>query len=196
VLALVLASLTSNIGYPALFLIIAVESSGVPLPGETALITAGVLASSGRLAIVPVIALAASAAIVGDNFGYLLGRRLGRRLMLRRGRFENARGRALDRAERFFARHGPKAVFLGRWITGLRIWAAWVAGATRMPWPTFLFWNALGGLAWAISVGLAAYLIGTAADNIATRVGEGAAAAVVLALVAGSLVVAYRRRNS
>jgi membrane protein DedA with SNARE-associated domain len=185
-LAPALASLTSNVGYPALILLVAVESSGVPVPGETALITAGVLASRGDLAIVPVIVLAAAGAIVGDNLGYLLGRRVGRRIMLRGGRFEAA----LERAERFFARHGAKAVFLGRWVTGLRIWAAWVAGATHMRWRTFLLWNALGGIVWAASVGLAAYLIGAATEKIATRVGEGAAAVVILALVAGPLVIA------
>ena len=190
----VLASLTSNVGYPALLLLVGIESAGIPVPGETALITAGVLASDGHLAIVPVIVLGAAGAIIGDNIGYLLGRRLGRRLLEREGRFQTARGRALASTERFFARHGAKAVFLGRWITGLRIWAAWLAGATHMPWRTFAVWNAAGGIAWATSVGLAAYLLGTAAERIASRVGLGAAGLVIAAGLVAALVVIYRGR--
>lgn len=107
---LILASLTSHVGYVALVLLVAVESSGVPVPGETALIAAGVLASDGRLSIVLVIALAASAAIAGDNAGYQLGRHLGRRALVRPGRFQQTRSRMLTRGEVFFDRHGPKAV--------------------------------------------------------------------------------------
>ena len=163
------------------------------MPGETALITAGVLAAAGHLAIVPVIALAAIGATVGDNIGYALGRRLGRRFLLRAGRLEELRARMLERAESFFARHGPKAVFLGRWITGLRVWAAWLAGAGRMEWRVFFAWNALGGIAWATTVGLAAYLAGEAVTTVAERAGEVIAGLVVVAAVA-ALVVARRRR--
>ena len=95
------------------------------------------------------IAIAAIAAIVGDNIGFALGRKLGRRVLLAPGPLLHHRRRVLAVGEPFFDRHGPKAVFLGRWTTGLRITAAWLAGANRMSWTTFLFWNALGGIAWA-----------------------------------------------
>src|ERR1700674_5533748 len=153
-------SVAHNLGYPALVLLVMLESSGVPLPGETALITAAVLASQHRLQIALVIALAAAAAIVGDNVGYLIGRKGGRWLLLRPGPFSHHRARVLRLGEPFFARHGSKAVFLGRWILGLRTWAAWLAGAGHMPWHSFALWNAAGGISWAITIGLIAYYAG------------------------------------
>jgi membrane-associated protein len=137
-----------NRGYPALVLLVMAESSGVPLPGETALITGAVLASQHRLQIALVIAFAAAAAILGDNAGYLIGRKGGRWLLLRPGPFAGRRARVLEVGEPFFARHGSKAVFLGRWILGLRTWASWLAGASHMPWRSFALWNAAGGISW------------------------------------------------
>jgi membrane-associated protein len=192
---LTLASLTTHVGYVALVLLVAVESAGVPVPGETALIAAGVLASDGRLSIVVVIVLAALAAITGDNLGYQLGRRLGRRALVRPGRWAEPRGRVLARSEAFFEAHGPKAVFLGRWITGLRVWAAWIAGATHMRWRVFLVWNALGGIAWAASVGAASYFLGRAAARVITHIGEGAAVLIAIAVVAAVVTMRYRNRD-
>ena len=146
---LALVMLSPQLAYLVLFALVGAESTGVPVPGETALIAAGVLAHDGRLHIEYVIALAALAAIMGDNLGYLIGRTGGRRLLERPGPFERHRREVLTRGEPFFARHGPKAVFLGRWVAGLRIAASWLAGINRMHWPVFLFWNAVGGVAWA-----------------------------------------------
>jgi membrane protein DedA with SNARE-associated domain len=145
-------SVAHNLGYPALVLLIMFESSGVPLPGETALITAAVLASQHRLQIALVIASAAAAAILGDNVGYLIGRKGGRWLLRRPGPFARHRARVLEVGEPFFARHGSKAVFLGRWILGLRTWASWLAGASHMPWRSFSLWNAAGGISWATTL--------------------------------------------
>ena len=128
-------------GYPLLFLLVMAESSGVPIPGETALIAAAVLASKGTLQIELVIAIAAAAAIVGDNIGYLIGRKGGRWLLERPGRFSDQRLRVLATGEPFFERHGPKAVFFGRFVLGLRVWASWLAGATYMPWHKFVSRN-------------------------------------------------------
>src|SRR2546430_12311664 len=152
-------------GYPLLFAIVMSESSGVPVPGETALITASILASKGKLQIELVIPLAAAAAIIGDNIGYLIGRKGGRWLLERPGRFERQRRQVLVTGEPFFERHGPKAVFFGRFLLGLRVWASWLAGATRMPWRSFFFWNAAGGICWATLVGLVAYFLGESATN-------------------------------
>lgn len=178
-----LINLPANIGYPILFALIGGESAGVPIPGETALLTAGVLSSHGQFHIEIVIAIAAAAAIVGDNVGYLIGRTAGRRLLERPGAFERHRRAILLKGEPFFAKHGPKAVFLGRWVAGLRVAAAWLAGINRMPWPTFIFWNALGAIAWATSVGLLAYYLGPAAERLFKVLGVAgiATAAVVLA---------------
>ena len=152
-------------GYPLLFVLVMGESSGVPIPGETALITAAVLASKGKLHIELVIPLAAAAAIVGDNIGYVIGRKGGRWLLERPGRFQRQRHEVLAVGEPFFERHGPKAVFFGRFLLGLRVWASWLAGITRMHWRSFVLWNALGGICWATSVGLIAYFLGHSAGN-------------------------------
>src|SRR6202167_6461533 len=114
-------------GYLLLFLAVRAESSGVPIPGETALIAAAVLASQGKLKIELVIPLAAAAAIVGDNIGYLIGRKGGRWLLERPGRFQRQRREVLTTGEPVFERHGPKAVFFRRFILRLRVWASWLA---------------------------------------------------------------------
>src|SRR2546423_14313671 len=129
-----LIDLPQPVGYAAVAVFVAVESSGVPVPGETALIAASVLASQGKLRIELVIAIAAAAAIVGDNIGYLLGSRFGRAALERPGFMHERRLAARRRGDDLFARHGAKAVFLGRWIAVLRIWAAWLAGISSVPW--------------------------------------------------------------
>jgi membrane protein DedA with SNARE-associated domain len=163
----VLATLVnvSHVGLPLLFALIAVESMGVPLPGETALFAASILAADGRFSIVAVIAIAATAAIVGDNVGYLIGRKAGRRLLEAPGPFERHRRGVIAYGQPFFDRHGPKAVFLGRFVAGLRITAAWLAGVNHMPWKSFLFWNATGGIVWATTIGVLAYAFGHAAER-------------------------------
>jgi membrane protein DedA with SNARE-associated domain len=138
------------------------------------------------------IATAAGGAIVGDNFGYLIGRTGGRRLLERPGFLEDQRRRIIEEGEPFFARHGAKAVFLGRWVAGLRIAAAWLAGINRMPWGQFLFWNGLGGIAWATSVGLLAYFLGPTAETIFKTIGI---AGVGLAAVALLGFLLWRRRG-
>lgn len=188
-----LISVASNVGYPLLVVLIMAESGGLPVPGETALVTAGVLASRGRLQIEFVIVLAAAAAIVGDNIGYVIGRKGGRWMLERPGRFARQRHEVLATGEPFFERHGPKAVFFGRWLLGLRVWASWLAGATRMPWPRFLFWNAAGGIGWATTVGLLAYFLGHSAGSAISSIGlYGLAAA---AIAGGGLLLSRRRRR-
>ena len=174
---------TSGIAYLVLALLVGGESAGLPLPGETALITGAVLASQGKLALPAVVATAAAAAIVGDNFGYLLGRQGARRLLSRPGRFETARRGFLQRGEAFFERHGAKTVFFGRWLPFLRVTAALLAGAHRMHWPKFLAWNALGGISWAVSVGLAGYVLGEAAAAVLHTAGLVVAGALAIAVL-------------
>ena len=165
----------------------------MPVPGETALIAAGVLASDGRVHIEFVIAIATVAAILGDNIGYLIGRTGGRRLLERPGLLEDHRHRIIEHGEPFFERHGPKAVFLGRWVAGLRIAAAWLAGINRMPWRRFLFWNALGAIAWATSVGLLAFWLGPTAEKVFRDVGLAGVGLVVA--VVGAIVLWRRPRD-
>jgi membrane-associated protein len=181
-----------NVGYAAVFALIAVETMGIPVPGETALIAAALLAHDGQLEIVPLVAVASAAAILGDNVGFAIGRHGGRRLFERPGPFHEHRLRVLEQGEPFFAKHGPKAVFLGRWVAGLRIASAWLAGMNKMSWPTFLFWNALGGIVWACATGFAVYALGDVAEKIFTVAGPVAAGLVVVGLIA---FFVWRRRR-
>jgi membrane-associated protein len=189
-----LASLidVGHTGYLVLFLLVMAESGGVPVPGETALITGGILASQGSLQIELVIVVAASAAIVGDNLGYQIGRKGGRWLLQRPGRFHRQRLQVLARGEPFFERHGPKAVFFGRFLLGLRVWASWLAGATHMRWRSFVFWNACGGICWATAIGLLAYFLGNAAGNAIKTFGLFGLLAVLLVVV-GVLIAHFRQ---
>jgi membrane protein DedA with SNARE-associated domain len=163
-------------GLLALFLIVMLESAGVPLPGETALVAAGVFASRGELNIAAVIIAAAAAAIIGDNLGYWVGRTGGRSVLAR----WTVTSRTLPWAEGFFERHGPKTSFFGRFFSILRVTAAWMAGVSRMRWWTFFLWNAAGGICWALLVGLVAYLFGQAAADAIAKYG----------LIGGALIVA------
>ncbi|MBS1868500.1 MAG: DedA family protein [Actinobacteria bacterium] len=188
-------TVSSSLGYllPAL---IALESLGVPSPGETALVLACVMASQGKLQIELVLLIAATAAIVGDNVGYWIGRKAGRRVLTSdRGPFHRRRLALIAYGDRFFAKHGAKAVFLGRWMALVRVTAAWMAGMNHMPFRTFFFWNALGGVTWALSVGLVAYFAGEAAVHVIERAGVGAAVVLGVAVVALVVWVQVRERR-
>ncbi len=175
-------SVSSSLGYllPA---IIGLESMGVPSPGETALILAAVLASQGKLQIWLVILIGVSSAILGDNLGYLLGRRLGRDVLEAPGPFRKRRVAVIAAGDRFFERHGAKAVFFARWIALVRFAAAWLAGINEMHWRTFFFWNALGGISWGVTYGLVGYFGGTAAGNAISSFGIYAFAALAVLFV-------------
>jgi undecaprenyl-diphosphatase len=166
-----LINVPASIGYPLLFVLVASESAGALVPGETSLIVAAALAAQGRLSLPLVIGVAAGAAILGDNIGYLIGRRGLRRLLDRPGRWSARNRRLVERGEVFFARRGSATVFFGRWLPGLRVVASWLAGANRMPWRRFLLWNALGGVTWASTVGVVAYFLGRSASGSLGAIG-------------------------
>jgi membrane protein DedA with SNARE-associated domain len=178
-----------------LFGIVCLESAGLWLPGETALIAAGVYASKGHLSIAGVVAVAAAAAILGDNIGYWLGREGGRRLLYRYALLQRFADRVLPPAERFFERHGGKAVFLARFFGGVRVTGAWMAGITRMTWWRFLFWNAAGGIVWAVAIGLLAFYAGKAAADALARYGVYAAIGGGILLVVGLVALHVWRRR-
>jgi membrane protein DedA with SNARE-associated domain len=190
-----LISVSSSLGYflPA---VIGLESLGVPSPGEIALGLAAVLASQGKLQIELVILIASVSAIVGDNIGYLIGRKLGREILTRPGPFYKHRVEALSAGDRFFDKHGPKAVFLGRWVAILRISAAWLAGINGMPFRKFFFWNAFGGITWATTFSLIVYFVGKKAIDVISQVGVVAAIALGVALVVGFGYMRLRRRRA
>jgi membrane protein DedA with SNARE-associated domain len=183
-------------GLPLLAVAIMLESFGVPVPGETALVTFAALASQGHYDIRWVIAVAAAAAIVGDNLGYwLIGRLGGRALFERWSWLRKYRDSVLPRAEALMARHGGKTVFFGRFVSILRFTVAWVAGLSRMHWWRFLFWNAAGGIVWATAVGLIAYYLGQATAASISRYGLYAGAGVVAVLALGWAILHITRRR-
>jgi len=178
-----------------MFLLVALESFGLPLPGETTLIACAVLASQGALSIGWVIVVATAAAIIGDNLGYWVAREYGRTLLDRFAFTRRYADRYLPVTERFFARHGGKTVFLGRFVAVLRVTAAWAAGLSRMDWWRFLAWNAAGGIVWATSVALIAYFVGQAAADAISRYGLYAGGGVLLLAAVGFLIVRWIERR-
>ena len=189
--------LLASYGLIILFVAIAIESAGVPIPGETALITAAFLShpDHGTFSLYWVIVVAAAAAIVGDNIGYWLGRLGGRRLLDRWSVTRRHAERVLPPAERFFRRHGPKTVFIGRFIAVLRVTAAWMAGISHMEWRKFLAWNAAGGIVWATGVALLAYWAGKAVADSISRYGLYAVLVLVALAVVGFFAMRYWKRR-
>lgn len=164
--------LVQTYGLWIVFVLITLESMGVPLPGETALVSAAVYAgSTNAIGIAPIIATATLAAVVGDNIGYLIGRTIGFRLLVRHGRYIHLDAARLKVGQYLFLLHGGKIVFFGRFVAFLRAFAALLAGVNRMAWPQFLMMNALGGFCWAAIFGLGAYKFGEAMTRVAAPLG-------------------------
>ena len=184
--------LVASYGYLVLFFLVAAESFGIPLPGETAVMTGAALAALGQLSIVGVVATAAVAAVIGDNGGYWLGRKGGVVLAQRFGRLLHLNDATLASAHAFFERHGPKTVFLGRFVALLRTWAAVLAGAARMPYGTFMLYNALGGICWAVIMGVLGYLFGRNLPQLERHIGQAGLAGALLIAVVVALVVGWR----
>jgi membrane protein DedA with SNARE-associated domain len=182
--------------YLVVGLVIGIESMGVPLPGETTLIAAALLASQGQLNVGIVIAAAATGAIIGDSVGYYIGRKAGRGLFERLGRrshhFSEER---IAKAEKYFHKYGVWTVFFGRFVALLRIFAGPMAGMLRMHYPRFLVANATGGIAWATTIGLVAYQIGDNADRIFGQLSIWALVVVVAGLVTAYVVYKVRKRR-
>jgi membrane protein DedA with SNARE-associated domain len=178
--------LLSTYGYLAVFLFVAIESTGIPFPGETMLLTGAAYAGTGHLSIALVIGAAIFGAVLGDNLGYTVGRLGGRRVALRYGHFIRLDESKLDRAERFFQRHGDKTVFFGRFVAVLRAWAAFLAGVNFMPWGKFFFFNAAGGICWATLYGTLAFYFGkklSVLEGIIRDVGFAGLGLVVVAAI-------------
>ena len=190
-----MTDLLISYGLVLLFALIAAESAGVPLPGETALIAAAILAERGHYSIVWVIVVAATAAIIGDNIGYWIGRTGGRALLERWGPVRRYAERALPPGERFFAKHGGKTVFIGRFVAVLRVTAAWLAGITHMTWWRFFLWNAAGGIVWATGVSLLAFYFGKAAADAVATYGVYALIVIVVGAVIAFVVMRLLKKR-
>jgi membrane protein DedA with SNARE-associated domain len=175
----------SHYGLWVVFTVVFLEAAGLPfIPGETALIAAGALASQGHGNIVAIISVAVAAAVAGALFGYAVGRIWGRELLVRWPWFERISQRGVERSQEFVERHGSKAVFLGRFVPVLRATLGWMAGIGRMRFGNFMVWNVAGAVAWGCLIGLAAYYLGAAVvDAVQRDLGIG------LAVIAGILLL-------
>jgi len=195
-----LQNMLANFGYAAVILCVMIECVGIPFPGETMLLLASFYAAvDARLQLPLVILCAAIGAILGDNVGYWIGSTGGRAFILRFGRFFFVKPHHLDYAEQFFAQHGNKTVFFGRFTTILRLWSALLAGANHMPWRTFLLYNAAGGVVWATFYGLLGYIAGrlfhdnfSQIERLASTVGWVASGVIVLAILIIIVIVHVR----
>jgi membrane-associated protein len=163
-----LEALIQAVGLLGLFAIIFAETGlffGFFLPGDSLLVTAGLVAQRGELDLGTMIAVLIIAAITGDATGYYIGRRAGERLYQREdSRF--FKRNHLQRAEEFYQRHGGKTIVLARFMPFVRTFAPSVAGAARMPYARFALYNVTGGIAWIVSMTLLGYLLGEAAPDV------------------------------
>jgi membrane protein DedA with SNARE-associated domain len=175
-------------GLWAVFTLVMLECMGIPVPAETALIATSLYAgSTHHFSEVSVVAVAATAAILGDNSGYLIGRTAGVHLLVRYGRFLRLNHARLKVGQYLFLRHGGKIVFFGRFVAILRTYSAILAGVNMMRWPHFLVMNAMGGICWACIFGIGAYRLGENFTRIAASVGFTLFIAAVVLVVAGML---------
>jgi membrane protein DedA with SNARE-associated domain len=189
-----IGQLIESYGYLAVFVLVAAESLGVPLPGETALITAGIFAGhTHRLNPWLIFLVASAAAIIGDNIGYWIGDKGGYRLARRYGPKVRLDEQKLKIARYLFDRHGPKVVFFGRFVSVLRTYAAFLAGTSKMRWRRFLPANAAGGILWAAIYTFAAYLAGNALQQASGIINWVLIGVAVVAIVA--VVVLIRRQT-
>jgi len=188
-----LQSLILQYGYLAIFVVIGLESAGLPLPGEAALIAASIYAgATGHLHIAAVIGCAALGAIIGDNIGFWAGRRFGKALLVKYGPYIHISAARLKVGEYLFRQHGGKIVFYGRFVAFLRIFAAVLAGANNYAWRPFLIYNAAGGVIWASLVGFGAYTFGNAVHNVTGPLG---CAGLVIAIGATAILWRIARQH-
>jgi membrane protein DedA with SNARE-associated domain len=191
-----IVDLFARYGYAVVFVGVFLENAGLPVPGETALLAGAALSRSGALFLPWVIATAIAAAIFGDNIGFLIGRRGGRVLL---DRFGSKLGLTPDRLvefDRFFDKHGAKTVFIARFVTGLRVVGAVLAGASGLPWGRFLLYNATGAVAWATTFGAVGYFLAYSWETLEEWIGRSGLALLAAVAIIAVVAVLRRRRAS
>ena len=186
-----LTDLFARYGYAAVFGGVFLENTGLPVPGETMLLAGAAFAQYGWLSLPRVIVTAVAGAILGDNLGFFIGRCCGRSLAERYGAVVGLTRERLAQFDRFFHRHGGRTVFIARFITGLRVFGAVLAGGSGLRWPTFLLYNAAGAVVWATAVAFAGYSLAYSWDTLERWIGR--SGLVGLALVVVALIVAIVR---
>ena len=188
-----LLELFSRYGYGVVFLGVFLENTGLAVPGETALLAGAALARFGHLSIAWVIVTAIGGAILGDNLGFFIGRHGGRTLAERHGSIIGLTPALLEQFDAYFERHGAKTVFIARFVTGLRVFGAVLAGGSGLPWRKFLFYNATGAITWATAVAIAGYTLAYSWETLEQWIGR--SGVVALAGVAGIAVIALVRQR-
>lgn len=192
-----LVDLFSRYGYAVVFFGVFLENAGLPVPGETALLAGAALARFGRLHLGWVILTAIAGATLGDNLGFFIGRHGGRTLAERHGWKLGLNARRLSRFDRYFERHGAKTVFIARFVTGLRVFGAVLAGASGLPWRKFLFYNATGAVAWTCAVATVGYFLAYSWETLERWVGHsGFIALAIVAAIVITAVIAQRREHN
>ena len=190
-----LVDLFARYGYAVVFVGVLLENAGLPVPGETTLLAGAALAQFGRLSLTWVILTAIGAAILGDNIGFLIGRRGGRALAERHGWKVGLTAARLTQFDRFFERYGPPTVFIARFVTGLRVFCAVLAGASGLHWRTFLYYNALGAVVWSIAIAFAGYSLAYSWDTLERWIGRSGVFLLVLVAI-GAGIAFVRSRAS
>jgi len=188
-----LTDLFANYGYAVVFIGMFLENAGLPVPGETMLLAGAALSRYGSLKLSLVILAAIAGATLGDNLGFFIGRRGGRALVERYGALFGMTSARLSQFDRFFDRHGAKTVFVARFVTGLRVFGAILAGASRLSWSRFLFFNALGAIVWAVTFGAVGYALGYSWHTLEQWIGHSGLALLVLVGVIGALAMLRAR---
>lgn len=187
-------AIVDAIGYPAAGLGILIESAGIPFPGEVMLLAAAAWSAARNHSIVLVILFGFAGSVAGADIGYYLGYRGGRPFIERFGSLFRIRPEHIARAELFFARHGDKAVLAARFILGLRTWGSMLAGMSHMPFWRFQVFSAIGGLAWAVAVGVAGYILGSNLGLIAAVIRDVGIGGLILVVLVGVVLVLAGRR--
>jgi membrane protein DedA with SNARE-associated domain len=190
-----LLDLFARYGYGVVFGGVLLENTGLPVPGETALLAGAALAHFGQLSLFRVIGVAIAGAILGDNLGFLIGRHGGRRIAERHGWRIGLTPERLVEFDRFFHRHGAKTVFIARFITGLRVVGAVLAGGSGMRWPTFLVYNASGAVVWCTAVACAGYSLAYSWSTLERWIGRTGLAALAAVVMIGIIGWIRARRD-
>ena len=184
-------------GYWAVFFGVMLENAGVPVPGETILLIAGYFAATGKFNLPLVMLIAATGAVIGDNIGFAIGHHYGRGLLLRVGRFFFLTPKRLEHMENYFESHGNKTILVARFITGLRVFAALLAGASRkMPWRVFVVYNMAGAVLWSVVITTLGYLFGASLPLLIKWVGRSGTILLIAAIVIGVVVWRVRRHRA
>lgn len=191
-----LTRLLQTYTYPVLLLLVLLESLGVPLPGEIALVTAAAYASSGHISIAIVIALAALGATVGGVLGYWIGIKGGLLLVTRYGGYIGIRKSHVDRAHAFFERNGSKTILFGRFVAILRTWAAIVAGAAAMSFTKFVTYNTIGSIVWAIVFGLLGFYFGRDLPLLEKYIARVSFGVLILGVVGAAIFLLMKRSKA